>query len=133
MRYYLPVPPLLIIKAMKTFFLAEPPQILPIDFEAEAFYEGDLAQANCVLRKGDRPVKFVWKFNGLDIFNSDDTEVVSVGSRTSILTLDPVRAHHQGRYSCTAVNGAGKAEVAVSLIVNGIYLQGHERMGRALC
>ncbi|XP_047472707.1 Down syndrome cell adhesion molecule-like protein Dscam2 isoform X6 [Penaeus chinensis] len=96
----------------------EPPQILPIDFEAEAFYEGDLAQANCVLRKGDRPVAFVWKFNGLEIFNSDDTTIVSVGSRTSILTLDPVRAHHQGNYSCTAINAAGEAEVTVSLTVN---------------
>lgn len=103
------------------FFLTEPPQILPIDFEAEAFYEGDLAQANCVLRKGDRPVAFIWKFNGLEIFNSDDTTIVSVGSRTSILTLDPVRAHHQGNYSCTAINAAGEAEVTVSLTVNGTY------------
>lgn len=103
----------------KIFVIAEPPQILPIDFGSDAFYEGDLAQVNCVLRKGDRPLTITWMLNGLALVSTDDTEIVSVGSRTSILTLDPVRAHHQGNYSCVAKNAAGTAHVEASLIVNG--------------
>ncbi|XP_071522341.1 cell adhesion molecule Dscam1 [Panulirus ornatus] len=96
----------------------EPPQILPIDFASEAFYEGDLAQANCVLRKGDSPLTITWIFNGAKLDNTDDTQIVSVGSRTSILTLDPVQAHHQGSYICIAENAAGSAQVEANLIVN---------------
>lgn len=78
-----------------------------------------MAQATCVLRKGDRPVTFSWKFDGVDLTRTDDTQVFNVGSTTSILTLDPVRAHHQGIYSCSAINAAGMAEVEAQLIVNG--------------
>lgn len=101
------------------YFLSEPPQLTPIDFGEPTFFEGDLAQASCVLRKGDRPVTFVWKFEGIDLTQTDDTRVLNVADRTSILTFDPVRAHHQGMYSCSASNAAGMAEVEAQLIVNG--------------
>lgn len=78
-----------------------------------------MAQANCRLRKGDRPVTFSWLFNGIQLMNTDDTYIDHMGSRTSILTLDPVRAHHQGNYSCKAVNKAGFTQVDTTIIVNG--------------
>nr|AQY56561.1 down syndrome cell adhesion molecule [Penaeus chinensis] len=96
----------------------EPPQLLPIEFGSEAFYEGDMAQANRRLRKGDRPVTFSWLYNGILLVNTDDTYIDHMGSRTSILTLDPVRAHHQGNYSCRAVNKAGFTQVDTTIIVN---------------
>lgn len=100
-------------------FLTEPPLLLPIEFGSEAFYEGDMAQANCRLRKGDRPITISWLYNGIDLVSTDDTYIDNLGSRTSILTLDPVRAHHQGNYSCRAANEAGITRVDTTVIVNG--------------
>ncbi|XP_068224096.1 cell adhesion molecule Dscam1 isoform X18 [Palaemon carinicauda] len=96
----------------------EPPELLPIDFGLEAFYEGDLAQASCRLRKGDEPVMIRWLLNDVELVNSDSTQINSLGSRTSVLTLDPIRAHHQGNYSCSATNDAGVVKVSATLIVN---------------
>lgn len=78
-----------------------------------------MAQANCVVRKGDLPLTFTWLFKGVALTNVADTQIVGVGARTSILTLDPVRGHHQGTYVCIAQNSAGKSEVQADLIVNG--------------
>lgn len=78
-----------------------------------------MAQANCVVRKGDPPLTFTWLFKGVALTNVADTQIVGVGARTSILTLDPVRGHHQGTYVCIAQNSAGKSEVQADLIVNG--------------
>lgn len=100
-------------------FLPEPPQLTPISFGEPTFFEGDLAQVTCVLRKGDQPVTFSWMFDGVSVTQTDSVHVIDVGGRTSILTLDPVQAHHQGTYSCSATNAAGKAEVEADLIVNG--------------
>lgn len=95
---------------------------MPIEFGLEAFYEGDVAQASCRMRKGDRPVTFRWLFNGVDVVNTEDTMVNYLGGTTSILILDPVRAHHQGIYSCSASNDAGVAQVEATVIVNGTLL-----------
>lgn len=95
---------------------------MPIEFGLEAFYEGDVAQASCRMRKGDRPVTFQWLFNGIDIVDTEDTKVTYLGGTTSILILDPVRAHHQGIYSCSASNDAGVAQVEATVIVNGTLL-----------
>lgn len=95
---------------------------MPIEFGLEAFYEGDVAQASCRMRKGDRPVTFWWLFNGVDIVNTEDTMVNYLGGTTSILILDPVRAHHQGIYSCSASSDAGVAQVEATVIVNGTLL-----------
>ena len=95
----------------------------PIDFGSDTFFEGDLAQTNCVLRKGDRPVVFSWLFDGHLLTSSQDVEIVSVGGRTSLLTLDPVRGHHQGNYTCRASNGAGSSDVSSAILVNGTKIK----------
>lgn len=99
--------------------LAEPPQLTPMSFGEPTFFEGDLAQVTCVLRKGDQPVTFSWMFDGVSLSQADNIHVFDIGGRTSILTLDPVQAHHQGTYSCSATNAAGRAEVEADLNVNG--------------
>ncbi|KAK7068699.1 hypothetical protein SK128_024055 [Halocaridina rubra] len=98
----------------------EPPQTFPIDFGSDTFYEGDFAQANCVLRKGDLPVMFQWTFNEMSLLASDSVEILNVGGRTSLLTINPVRGHHQGNFSCIATNAAGSTRMGASIIVNGI-------------
>ena len=51
--------------------------------------------------------------------SSDDIQIAKMGSRSSILTIDPVRGHNQGNYSCVAVNPAGQKAVHTVLKVNG--------------
>lgn len=103
-------------------FLPEPPLLTPITFGEPTVFEGDLAQATCVLRKGDQPVTFSWMFDGVGLTQADGINVLDVGGRTSILTLDPVRAYHQGTYSCSATNAAGTAEVKAELNVIGTMI-----------
>ncbi|XP_047735804.1 Down syndrome cell adhesion molecule-like [Hyalella azteca] len=100
-----------------TMVVNEPPLLLPIHLESDRFLEGDFAQLNCVLRSGDRPVTTTWLFNGRPLVPSDDVHVTKMGQRSSILTIDPVRGHNQGNYTCVATNQAGEAAVHTRLEV----------------
>jgi hypothetical protein len=48
--------------------------------------------------------------------------VLKIGSKTSILTIESVRAYHGGNYTCTATNSAGLSQFTAYLAVNGIVL-----------
>lgn len=98
--------------------ISERPHLIPIDFGESVFYEGDFAQANCVLQKGDQPIKFSWIFNGVTLESSSEIQIDYIG-RSSILTLDPVRGVHQGTYTCVASNPAGEEQMSANLTVNG--------------
>lgn len=91
---------------------------MPIGFTSEQFSEGEMAQTNCVLRKGDKPFTISWLFNDSPLFTNEDVQVLRVG-RSSILTIDPVRGYNQGNYTCVASNPAGTVAVSSQLIVNG--------------
>lgn len=73
-----------------------------------------------MLRKGDLPVKFQWIFNAQPLVTSDSAEILNVGGRTSLLTINPIHGYHQGNFSCIASNLAGTDRVDADLIVNGI-------------
>lgn len=92
---------------------------------AESFLEGDFAQFNCVLRKGDKPIHISWFFNGQPITNSDEVQITKMGARSSILMIDPVRGHNKGNYSCVASNPAGRVAVHALLTVYGKALNFH--------
>ena len=100
---------------------SEAPELSALSFNAEEFLEGDFAQSNCVLRKGDKPIVISWLFNGLPLAQSDVIQIAKMGSRTSILTIDPLGGVHQGNYSCVASNPAGKMTVYTELRVNGTF------------
>lgn len=101
--------------------ISERPHLIPIDFGESVFYEGDFAQANCVLQKGDQPIKFLWIFNGVTLESTSEIQIDYIG-RSSILTLDPVRGVHQGTYTCVASNRAGEEQMSANLTVNGTQL-----------
>ena len=44
--------------------IIEPPEILPFGFGATVLNEGDYAQASCVVRTGDLPLKISWSLQG---------------------------------------------------------------------
>lgn len=100
--------------------IPERPHLIQIDFGESDIYEGDFAQANCVLQKGDRPVNMTWIFNGIVLLSGDGIKIDQIG-RSSILTLDPVRGFHQGSYTCSASNLVGQEQVSTKLIVNGTW------------
>lgn len=102
-------------------FISEPPKLDPIAFGNSIINEGDIAQVNCIVKKGDKPLTVRWHFDGLQLFTSKSVQIHQIG-RSSILTLDPVRAKHQGRYTCVATNAAGEDSSSTFLRVNGTLL-----------
>ena len=77
-----------------------------------------MAQSNCVIKKGDKPLMITWLFNGNPLTDSESIQILKVG-RSSILTIDPVFGYNQGNYTCVVSNPAGQMSVHTSLIVNG--------------
>jgi hypothetical protein len=60
--------------------------------------------------------------NGADASSVSGIYVLKIGSKTSILTIESVRAYHGGNYTCTATNSAGLSQFTAHLAVNGIVL-----------
>ena len=110
----------LIIEIFYVINISDAPEVSPIAFNADKFLEGDFAQSSCVLRKGDKPVMISWLFNGTRLIESESISISKMGSRSSVLIIDPVRGHHKGNYTCVASNPAGRMAVHTTLKVNGI-------------
>ena len=92
---------------------------MPIAFSADTFLEGEFAQTSCVLRKGDKPIQFSWLFEDQPLFDTEYIKIGRMGSRSSILTIDPVKGFNRGNYTCVALNKAGRGSVHTLLKVNG--------------
>lgn len=45
--------------------------------------------------------------------------VSKMGTRSSVLTIETIRDHHAGNYSCFGKNAAGISNHSVALVVNG--------------
>uniref|UniRef100_A0A182K8V3 Ig-like domain-containing protein n=1 Tax=Anopheles christyi TaxID=43041 RepID=A0A182K8V3_9DIPT len=86
------------------------PVILPFEFGEEALDESSMATVQCAVTKGDTPLSFSWLFNGQDVMLGESGIIVSKsGQRISMLTIESVRSHHAGNYTCMAKNLAGQA------------------------
>ena len=64
-------------------------------------------------------MNITWTLNEADASAVSGIYVLKIGSRTSILTIESVRAYHGGNYTCTATNPAGQARFTAHLAVNG--------------
>lgn len=74
----------------------------------------------CLVTSGDFPVSFAWLFNGREISeNVYDVSMVKLGKKISALSIDFVRDHHAGNYTCVAVNRATSVNYTAELVVNG--------------
>jgi Immunoglobulin domain len=74
----------------------------------------------CGVTEGDRPVLLAWSFNGAPILPHMGVNVVSLGERSSILSIGAVTASHAGNYSCSATNEAGFDAFSATLVVKGV-------------
>lgn len=81
---------------------------------------GQLVQQHCAVTEGDEPLHITWTLNGVNASTTLGIYVLKIGSRTSILTIESVRAYHGGNYTCTATNLAGSTHYTAYLAVNGI-------------
>ncbi|XP_052841678.1 cell adhesion molecule Dscam2 isoform X9 [Drosophila gunungcola] len=95
------------------------PKISPFDFGDEPSNFGESASVQCLVTSGDFPVSFAWLFNGREINeNVYDVSMVKLGKKISALSIDYVRDHHAGNYTCVAVNRATSVNFTAELVVN---------------
>lgn len=94
------------------------PHIIPFSLEEE-LNNGESAQLNCYVSKGDKPLNINWFFNGEEISPQSGLTTTKLGDRSSILTVTSATAAHSGNYTCTASNQAGTSSYTTSIIVQG--------------
>ena len=90
-------------------------------FASDILDEGEFAQLFCTVRKGDEPLTLSWALKGATISSEPGLATASLGTRTSMLTINSVGYRHSGTYTCTAKNSAGVASETAKLKVNGKY------------
>ena len=100
-------------------FLLEPPVLLPLTFGSDVVDEGEFAQLVCIVRKGDEPLTLSWALKGDIVSSEPGLTTASLGTRTSMLTINSVGYRHSGTYTCTAKNNAGVTSQTAELKVNG--------------
>ena len=97
----------------------EPPDLLPLSFGRDVLDEGSFAQLSCIAVKGDEPLQLSWTFHGSRISSDLGILTTPIGSRGTMLIISNVSYRHNGAYTCTAKNNAGKATMSTFLKVNG--------------
>ena len=99
--------------------LIELPTIMPLTFGRDILNEGQFAQVVCIVTEGDEPLKLSWSLQGETVSSEAGLSTTSLGTRTSMLTIQSVGYRHSGIYTCTASNHAGSRSESVRLKVNG--------------
>lgn len=95
--------------------------------ESATLNAGERLALQCAVVKGGLPLAVTWLKDGQIIpTTSSSHHVVSstnvrlVNDFTASLTVESLTGHHAGLYVCRATNEAGRAEVAVHVVVQGI-------------
>ncbi len=92
---------------------------MPLTFGAEILNEGQFAQVVCIVTQGDEPLSISWSLQGETVSSEPTLSTSTLGTRTSMLTIQEVGYRHSGTYTCTASNAAGAKSHSVELKVNG--------------
>jgi hypothetical protein len=93
---------------------------MPFSFGEDSVNAGDFVTTQCAVVKGDSPISISWLFNGTDITSGDGILIIQSGKRITSISIEAVRAHHAGDYTCVARNAAGAANFTSSIHVNGV-------------
>lgn len=97
------------------------PRIAPFSPGADEFYPGDYFSVTCSIISGDLPLKIFWEHNAHRLESSSwGVSIAKTGSRSSVLTIESIKAEHAGNYTCLAANNAGATNVTTNLVVNGL-------------
>jgi hypothetical protein len=101
------------------FFTLEPPLLNPLSFGRDVLDEGEFVQLICIVRKGDEPLTLRWALKGDDVSSQHGLSTTTLGTRTSMLTIQSVGYRHSGEYTCIANNKAGSTRQTATMKVNG--------------
>lgn len=121
---------LLTLSAMNTlyttsytmFLILVPPQVSHFTFSDEVVNSGEMVSAQCVVSKGDLPIKIDWFFNKKPIRNFLGIAVGAMNKRISTISIESADAVHAGEYMCVAENVAGRDSYSTFLNVNGRFI-----------
>uniref|UniRef100_A0A336L245 CSON014681 protein n=1 Tax=Culicoides sonorensis TaxID=179676 RepID=A0A336L245_CULSO len=95
------------------------PTIMPFTFGEDSFSPGDSTGVQCIVTKGDSPVKIGWLFNNETIKNGQNgVNIINISAKTSLLNIASINDMNRGVYVCQAKNTAGIAEYGSELKVN---------------
>ena len=92
---------------------------MPFDFGDQSFDIHSTTSVNCVVIKGDSPVKIEWLFNGRRIRTNDGLTIANTGQKMSLMFIESIQPRHAGNYTCIARNNAGSVEHTSLLKVIG--------------
>lgn len=70
-------------------------------------------------------MQLTWSFHGSEkaAGEKQGVSIMKLGSKSSVLIIESLQAHHSGNYSCRATNAAGTDEHTTSIVVNGTTLR----------
>ncbi|XP_069693341.1 cell adhesion molecule Dscam2-like isoform X2 [Periplaneta americana] len=92
-----------------------PPRISPFTFQMD-LHLGNRAGVQCLVTNGDLPLTIEWQKNGGPL--DADVSVRQLGEFTSSLSIESLKPHHAGNYTCLATNAAAQAAHSSRLLVN---------------
>lgn len=95
------------------------PRITPFAFDGGPAETGQYQTLTCTVQAGDFPLNFTWLLNGIELTDSFDISISTVGKRSTFLTIESVQAIHAGTYTCQVQNKAGISQYSTELKVNG--------------
>uniref|UniRef100_A0A182YKL3 Down syndrome cell adhesion molecule n=2 Tax=Neocellia TaxID=44535 RepID=A0A182YKL3_ANOST len=101
-------------------FVKVAPKIFPFSFGEDPSYIDSFVTVQCAATMGDLPMFLEWLHDGELVSKSNDygISIAHSGRRVSTLTIESIRDHHAGNYTCRARNQAGVAEQSAQLIIN---------------
>lgn len=102
--------------------------IAPFSFGDDEYNLNDAVSATCTTTKGDQPLTLYWTVIEADdpnakernLTTNDEIEIRN-NKRSSMLSIDAIKARNRGLYTCHVFNKAGYTSVTTQLAINGDF------------
>ena len=104
---------------LQVLCVSVPPRIAPFNFQMD-LHMGNRAGVQCLVTNGDIPLVIEWRKDGGPV--DSDVGIQQLSEFTSSLSIERLRPHHAGNYTCLATNSAAQASHSSRLLVNGNQL-----------
>lgn len=84
---------------------------------------GDVISTQCLVSKGDLPIKITWTLNNRTLDSFKSISVSSINKRLSSLSIESVQEQHIGEFACVAENPVASVSYSTVLNINGTILK----------